>query len=210
MNQFKNAQVIMLPTDKESNITLGLNELLVYTLNKSAIQNLNNDFINQHLYIINDDKIQEDDWVTNGKVIFQRKSTVGLSENCKKIIATTDTSLKLISLSHLGENWLDVPSPQPSKKWIEHYISKYNKGVILSDVLVEYELIPFSKLAPNRERDSSLKINPDNTINIKPTIEIQHFIDEQTGEVIEITIESKKDSWNKEADLYSFIRLFVG
>ena len=100
---------------------------------------------------------------------------------CKKIIATTDESLyykdtsknpkqymgSYISMS-LGENL-----PQPSKQFIEKYIEEYNKGNVITDVLVEYELVSneeyfLNTINPDDDVpyfDERLKINPkDNTI----------------------------------------------
>ena len=155
----------------------------------------------QHLYIISDDEIKEGDVVKIpcgvGKVkeltwkfgndnpsyivedIFIYKLRYGQKEgelqinsfryeDVKKIIATTDVSLGL---------------PQPSQQFIQKYIEEYNKGNIITDVLVEYENIyidSFGTTIVQHEKDSDsylkqctfvnskLKINPkDNTITIK-------------------------------------------
>ena len=118
---------------------------------------------------------------TNEKFIF-----------CKKIIATTDTSLKVIKLSNLGENWKDISLPQPSQEFIQYFIEEYNKGNIITDVLVEYDDLhkDYDEMGLyNPNISIQLKVNSDNTINIK----------------------SIKDSWNKEeVDLEKseFIHLF--
>ena len=105
----------------------------------------------QHLYIILDDEIKEDDWcIDSDRNIFQHKNHFPISIGQRKIIATTDDSLGL---------------PQPSQQFIQKYIEAYNKGNIITDVLVEYEyllddmvVLPYWKL----------KVNPkDNTITIK-------------------------------------------
>ncbi|MGV8961837.1 MAG: hypothetical protein ACOH2V_00380 [Candidatus Saccharimonadaceae bacterium] len=51
----------------------------------------------------------------------------------KKIIATTDTSLRVISLTHFGALL------QPSSSFIEAYIKAYNEGNPITEVMVEYE-----------------------------------------------------------------------
>lgn len=72
----------------------------------------------------------------------------------KKIIATTENSLKL---------------PQLPQQFIEHYISEYNKGNIVNKVKVEWEE-GFEDINPNCSYPEqwNLKVNPDNAINIKP------------------------------------------
>ena len=108
--------------------------------------------------------------------------------SCKKIIATTDQSL-LINIScnccesyqnsncnEKGDGIICYQKlPQPSKEWIDYYISEYNKGNIITDVLVEYEEIYsdygetdiFDLVCTHHGKISRLKINRDKTINIK-------------------------------------------
>ena len=110
-----------------------------------------------------------------------------------KIIATTNTSLGwynigngdpglLIGNSFKGNGMIVKPLlPQPSQEFIRQYIEEYNKGRVIFDVDVEYDL--WDKFTdvndPNNHTTTTkkeLKINPDNTINIK----------------------SIKDSWSRE------------
>ena len=79
----------------------------------------------QHLYITTDDEIKEDDWYVltknDGTPTTILKATVdggSLKFNSEKIIATTDTKLKL---------------PQPSKDFIESYCKNP-----VDKVMVEY------------------------------------------------------------------------
>ena len=71
----------------------------------------------------------------------------------------------------LGENL-----PQPSQQFIQKYIEEYNKGNVITDVLVEYELVSneeyfLNTINPDDDVpyfDERLKINSkDNTITIK-------------------------------------------
>ena len=189
MEQFKRVQVIMLPTDKgtivKKNIT---NELKLSSLNNPLL------WIPQHLYIISDDKIKKDDYY----ILFTDKALTVLKctgdgdyFNCKKIIATTDTSL---TIKHKCSPYLrDWNLPQPSQQFIEKFIEEYNKGNIITDVLVEYETL---KTTANNKHfgeghiysiTNKLKINPkDNTITIKKL----------------------KDSWNKE-EIIKLIKSFA-
>ena len=198
MNQFKRVQVIMLPTLKESIL------LLNPTTNKFGLtketsrkiypieEYIKLGFIPQHLYIISDDEIKENDYCLNletNTVFKMHNHGLPTSNRNKKIIATTDTSLYQAT----GKAYKMVDGfkptyknlPQPSQQFIEIYIEFYNKGNIITDVLVECKRV-FETIAKGMighpEDDISwwnekLKINPkDNTITIKKL----------------------KDSWNRE------------
>lgn len=134
----------------------------------------------QHLYITSDDKIKEGDLVIGiDPISYGHIDTVKKGEkigNCyEKIIATTDSFLTI--LKKFGEYSNDnhernfpeqpIPSPQPSQSFIEKYIEEYNKGNIITDVLVEYEPVYLSILK-EKILGYKLKINSkDNTITIK-------------------------------------------
>ena len=82
------------------------------------------------LYIISDDEIKENNThfynPHSGQLHISGNHTdyIAINKNgCKKIIATTDVSLGL---------------PQPSQQFIQKYIEGYNKGNVITDVLVEY------------------------------------------------------------------------
>jgi len=177
MNQFKRAQVIMLPTEY-SNINLYNNMRLIYSKDHSGSSKLNC----QHLYIISDDEIKGNDWYVNilyneirkcnNKDKYQTELYINNSLEKirnKKIIATTDTSL-LMEDSNKNAGFTVYNLPQPSQQFIEKFIEFYNKGEVITEVLVEYNL--FGNGYPiGTERyisNSVLKINPkDNTITIK-------------------------------------------
>ena len=220
MNQFKRAQVVMLPTNEKPikgqilrrhiwkedpklecdslwlyNNTVTIDNLKQYTTLNSSFTDWYKAFEPQHLYIISDDEIKEDDWfigdnisikqctLNNGGNINFKGGWYSGSTNCKKIIATTDTSLNY-ETPFYGMD-ADNNFPTPSQQFITKYIEEYNKGNIIADVLVEYKRV-FETVAKGMighpEDDISwwnekLKINPnDNTITIKKL----------------------KDSWNRE------------
>ena len=177
MEQFKRAKVIMLPTEFNNNALLDL--YLDNTLalaNKTMSDKWSKDkgsWQPQHLYFISDDEIKENDYVYdwyNNKVykatavVIHNKKSLGY-EYLSKIIATTDTSLKIdttldtFAFSNDKRNTL----PQPPKEFIEKYVACYNNGKTITDVLVEYEI----------HKNSFVplwipKVNPkDNTITIK-------------------------------------------
>ena len=111
----------------------------------------------QHLYIISDDEIKENNThfynPHSGQLHISGNHTdyIAINKNgCKKIIATTDVSLGL---------------PQPSQQFIQKYVDEYNKGNIITNVLVEYNyFLDDNGILPYW----NLKVNPkDNTITIK-------------------------------------------
>ena len=177
MNQFKRAQVIMLSTQLN---TCNLVPIIKYINDKLHYLNMeftNNSIIDQHLYIISDDKIEEGD-------LHIESDHSGFGFRKYKIIATTDTSLKIFAgKGDICDLYYNLP--QPSQQFIEKYIESYNKGEVITDVLVEYE----SKFETIQEGlsgfpedniswwNNKIKVNPkDNTIVIKKI----------------------KDSWNRE------------
>lgn len=126
--------LVMLESKQSSNIQLLMNGKLHYENNKSVSLRAY-----QHHYITSDEEIKKGDWfLTNQNghwelqkcqkvcedgmimsfeeeiAMFQEDTYfVFKPENCRKIIATTDTSLGL---------------PQPSQAFIEKYIEEYNKN----------------------------------------------------------------------------------
>jgi len=212
MEQFKRAQVIILPTKEKTGIILGLESNHLYNRIGRYNDNLGKDgsIEFQHLYITSDDEIKEGDKIYNIEFnkIFTVKSIyetvlheqaisfleggIGNKKDCKKIIATTDTSLsethkQLVKVSETTTKVIDN-LPQPSQQFVTKYIEEYNKGNVIKDVLVEYEnicqcsnYIEHSYRVDNKEcsddKGYKLKINSkDNTITIKKL----------------------KDSWNRE------------
>ena len=159
-----------------------------------------------HLYIISDEEIKEGDWylvklyklgendnegtwtVEQCKSITEQtwinKTSVDKTrhiDNCKKIIATTDKSL-IISKSINGvmgnTGTITDYFPQPSQAFIQKYIEEYNKGNVITDVMVEYNKFEEPTTDGNSEKyiEYELKVSSDNTI----------------------TIRRIKDSWNRE------------
>ncbi len=158
MEQFKRAKVVMLPTENIKN-SVWLDDANYLLSNHFLIkQKPKGKF--QHLYIISDDEIKEGDWfidnITNktvqlchliaGDILFNEKMAhFNKNELRKKIIATTDTSLQIRdkTTKHIGRKIITVTGNsnlhQPSQQFIEKYIESYNKGEVITDVLVEYE-----------------------------------------------------------------------
>ena len=194
----KSAQVVMLPTNEKAKFgDLILTptypqKLLIFEHQKCTE-------VSQHLYFLSDEEIKEGDWVYCLRegfepVLKQKVNPIGVNNDkmFKKIIATTDKSLftetKSIGYTEdrarvfYGKEYL----PQPSQSFIEKFVEEYNKGNVITEVLVEYEEIQVLKQTLNEgfgsyyhkaESEFVLKVNPtDNTI----------------------TIRKAKDSWNRE------------
>lgn len=132
-------------------------------------------YTGRELYIINDDVIKEG-WIIglDDKPHYVTES----SKYPKVILATTDKSLvvkyderfKDITINNNSLNQLLSQIPQ---SFIEQYITEYNKGNVISDVLVEYGScngcikLQGQLNSPDCCHNYQLVINQDNTINIK-------------------------------------------
>lgn len=181
MNQFKRAKGVMLPT-RDNHSQLEIDDLntnkLSFELKQYVCKNP------QHLYIISEDEIKEGDWCyckLDSKPIQYFKEKYQSIRNdireygYKKIIATTDTS---VTYNYYDSDSYGIPQvfklPQPSQQFIEKYIESYNKGEVITDLLVEYSPSSITlQTYSNQQIDDSLKalslkVNPkDNTITTK-------------------------------------------
>ena len=192
----KKCKVVMLPTNQKTKY------LMVYsdvekTKGKLILNGLKNDEYKeyQHIYIISDDEIKEGDWFINDLNQIKKctsRDTEGYIDfeggfntkpsSCKKIIATTDSSLWRPSHKYASAVIL---LPQPSQQFIEKFIEEYNRGNVITDVLIEYELISNEEYFGNT-------INPDDDV---PYFDERLKINSKDNT---ITIKKVKDSWNRE------------
>lgn len=149
------------------------------------LENINNK--NGSLFITSDEEPKDGDWcyhpelsqeytiINNGiqtkglhpaKGVFQwRDTTNEWYKKARKIIATTDTSLKTHKFDKGVFKDLEYSLPKPSTQFIEQWIEEYNKDNIITDVKVEYEEFMTDVIIGKTKIE--LKVNPDNTINIK-------------------------------------------
>ncbi len=163
--------------------------------NDSKGLNLLSTFTYHHLYILSDDKIEENNYYFDGNMIQIADKSANRDpkwylRNAKKVIATTDIICIGKESSKIGDyKYL----PQPSQSFINKYIEKYNKGEIITEVMVEFVdngeeewMGDDYNGGPFWNEKIELKINSkDNTITIKTT----------------------KDSWNRE-EVIQLIRTF--
>lgn len=168
------AKVVMLATDKKEIGVLCLNTFMfkdtkehikprhqlhqiVTPTGIEALFNPKHDYLKtQHLYIITDDKINEGNWYYSfgktseysiHKCDSKRLVNISNNYNCKKIIASTDPSLNL---------------PSPSQSFITKYITEWNKGNKIENVLIEC----YSTHETEYEKFLTYKVAKDNTITI--------------------------------------------
>lgn len=202
---FKKCKVIMLSADVKSDTPLGFQthgcgqDLVIGKTSRKGYGQGDsfNPYYPQHLYILSDDEIKENNWCieqeTNSLFQAQEFTTSGLVrskkntyilKDCKKVIATTDTSLLICNgVIREGEScnknnnckYPNCKIPKIPKEFIYHFIEEYNKSNIVTDVMVEYETKQHFELDKTKRKDplngvwyeNSLKINPkDNTITI--------------------------------------------
>jgi len=205
MKQFKKAKVIILPTKNTSNIGfIGDNGLcfgnnLEYTSYCKP----------QNLYIISDDEIKESNYIKfhvkpiNKKWIHQvtKQDLIdypNINNEGYKVLASTDSSLKIESeIDAYYRNGVGGANslPQPSKQFIEEYIEKYNKGNVISDVLVEYTCISKCIICGKTEYIWGCQ---DNKMPNEPKCETDFFTNLKVNSDNTITIKSIKDSWDRE------------
>ncbi len=140
-----------------------------------------------NIFILSDEEIKEGDWfyyqrvgALNEPILAKKTNEKYWKENAaKKIIATIDRNLILCRDSNHEEKCTCNKLPQPSQSFLELYVKEYNAGRQIKEVLVDYE--PKESWLYTYDVDGNricekLKINKDNTINIK----------------------SVKDSWSRE------------
>lgn len=166
---WKKHKLVLLLTDKASHLVLNtLNNRLMIDDDKSLVERiLSNYGRNMNLYLLSDEKIEDKDWIVdipNKKLEQVNKFNLHtIDDKCKKIIATSDKDLKI---------WLYEDSfirvPQFPQSFINHYIAQYNNGNIIKEVEVEYSSEFEYEVFAGKSYSYNLKINSDNTINIKP------------------------------------------
>lgn len=180
---WRKCKVVMLPTNEKSILFIGKASGQLHDL---AIPDKDESTLNQNLYIFSDDKIKEGDWYLVVPEDSVRQAQIDFDGNHRdfaKIIASTDSSLgkykEKIHTDELGISETDgikfYNFPSIPKSFIERYVSEDNKGNKIEEVMVEYEAIPTAFDNPMTNplgldtNDSlyDLKINTDNTINIK-------------------------------------------
>ena len=161
----KEHQIIMLPSEKPSNIKLGVK---VKSITHSPMRYVTDEDFDsdewnkfgtfQHLYILSDEEIKEGDWYYNELDKAVRKNNTINHSYHKKIIATTD----VLALNK-GYSTTGGIVPQIPKHIIEAYVKKpFDK------VMVEYDF--FEGVGKDYGYDSEdmsiQKLNQDGTLAV--------------------------------------------
>lgn len=196
---WKKCQIIMLPAkDKLEGVLCTIGRTLTYQ--KGLVTN--GGYIQaQHLYILSDDEIKEGDWffdITKNTIhkCHSVSNNIQSSLNgggyhgkfeCKKIIATTNKSISRNSDIEMSVKDALNTLPEIPQSFIEQFITSYNEGKTISDVMVEYDTIQVPYITGDGF-EIVLKVNSNNTINIK-TIKDSWSRDE----VIELLHQFRKD-----------------
>lgn len=175
-------QVLLLDTDKASNLSFGLNGLLVSNnYPQSAITNKNDDFTNQLYYVLSNEQRGERGWNYNfglSKIDFLEYSYEKHSTEwncCFKIIATNDDERLGIVKYTEGGNVINGGRPclfpQLSNEGLQLICNLHNKNKELK-VKAAYEYlskIDNSVISPDDVSEGSiatLKIDDNNCITI--------------------------------------------
>ncbi len=133
---YQECDVVMLENSNPSNIVLHtINNRLLLDDDKTLVERILPKFgRNEELYILSNEIPKENDLCinANNRIVRALKDDRDF-EPLKKIIATTDEYLGCsnTSISHL---FAQIP-----QSFIGHYIREYNKGNLISKVLVEVE-----------------------------------------------------------------------
>ena len=169
----------MLPTDQKSFLFLKSHNDLEYNF-INPIHGINYlGWKYQHLYILSDDEIKEGDFIYH--FIYHRLDSIivkwdGLDTpreyGYNKVIASTDPFLKITTDNFFADDPkrpIKLPLPSIPQSFIEEYVSEYNKGNKIEEVMIEYdpEFEEWSDESGVYMIEESIKFNPDNTINIK-------------------------------------------
>ena len=183
---YKKCQVILLPTTEKSILFIGK---ISGQLHDLAIPDSDSSTLNQNLYIVSKhpegELIKVGDWYIDDTFAIRIANTSdedywSRRPNYKKIIASTDVSFHAIKFR--GTKKLEAPSKVLKgvavipKSFIDKYIVEYNRGNKITDIFVEYNssddnLDGYVSMFGGVEVGNTLKINDDNTINIKSTKE---------------------------------------
>ena len=174
----KRCKVVMLPTDKTDGT------LWKTTIGQLIHTHLSGEYKEKYqpfnLYIISDDKIEEDDWVietsnNNALEQFADYSLNQKSMGCKKIIATTESELKIPYMTSYGKQ-REVNGVDQVKRLFQipqSFIEEYCRKGGIDEVDVEYEKYHDGNFINDGKTHAFTallrpEVSNDNIINIHP------------------------------------------
>ena len=144
---------------------------------------------NYHIYVINSEEIKEGDWymychfgewiISNSRETLKNKTNtlenLNKDDYFKKIIATTDSEVKIHVGTCFSMEELFKPLPRPSDDFIKAFVKAQGK---INKVLVEYYNLN------GQESGQLIKIASDNTITIKPIQQKESWTREEVIKLI--------------------------
>ena len=201
MSTFKKHKVVMLPTNEKAKV--GMINLEPFNRDGHKLELIryvtNGDGLNpQHLYFLSDEEIKEGDWYIHYQkgtgLRVQKAIGNNIPMDAKKIIATT-SSLSVNYDLHKDSIWL----PQPSQSFIEKFVDEYNKGNVITEVMVEYVSgVTIVDELQWENHETHLKVNPkDNAITIR---KVKNTWDKE--EVIKVCLKMQHDYLKFHRDSY--------
>lgn len=143
------------------------------------------------IYVVSDETIMEGDYIaypTLKNWVPVQYLGGDLTGNERKIIVTNDNSLEIVRYE-----FDDEPSvyglPRPTLLFLQYFQTEYNKGNIIEDVLVEFEVDEINEMSSgNTPSDTWVKVDP-------------------TSGTAYISI--KKDVWNREEIIEDIERAMI-
>lgn len=190
---YKKHKIIMLPIEEKSVLFIGRVSRQLHDL---AIANKDSTTNNQNLYIVSDEEIKEGDWFIANQA--PRKCIrIDSNTSCPYITLQKDEEIGHFKTWHnivIASTNPSLNLPQPSQSFIDKYISEYNKGNIITDIMVEYEEYDhdeeWSDISGAYETfKERVKVSKDNTITISKIRdswsreEVKALLDELTNEL---------------------------
>ncbi len=162
---YQECDVVMLKSGK-NNSKIGLNLNVVTGIHLYYFEQGARWDETQHLYIVSNEEIKEGDWCIDNRPTmnnFIHQLSCNVKGDIKKIIASTNNMQNELSVKGVIGN-----IPQIPQQFIDQYINEYNKGNIITKVLVEVKLETFHDwlTAPCEPFPDKIKLNQDNEISI--------------------------------------------
>lgn len=207
---YQHCNVVMLPIQSKA---VRLGQLVIGPGNNLFSSRQSNDIgtlTAYELYITSDEEIKEGDWFIcnqaaqqcvevrkdsdytykiinkfNGEIQYHSKHWKD------KIIATTDTSLRRMGDDGIVDIALGLEISYIPESFIKYFIEEYNKGNVITDVLVEYEKILNPQWESYFEYTNYCMINGYSNQWYDKEILKVNYKDNN------ITIKKVKDSWNR-------------
>ena len=172
------SKVVMLPTNEKA--ILGLNSVHNHLFFATGMAEIPSQSY-QNLYFLSDEEIKKGDWYVNTLTgtLHKQSAMMYSAPQLKKIIATTDNSLKIKKFEKGVFKELEYSLPKPSKEFLEVFVDQYNKKNKTEEVMIAYAKA-FTAIV-------------DKDIEIKDEGYILYVKSDNT-----ITIKKIKDSWTKE------------